>query len=307
MKKLGITYAFLIFSMICWGMSFVWYKQALGIIKPITLVLARLVISFPLLMIAGLLLKRLKPVNRKHIPLFMLLAFFEPFLYFTGESLGMQYVSSTVAAILIATVPLFTSITAYLFFGEKLTSKNYLGMIVSFLGVLAVIFSDNSKVAATWKGILLILIAVFSALVYGFIVKKISGNYNPITIVSVQNIIASIYFLPVFLIFDYREMITVDWKFEMIVPVLYLAIFASAFAYLGFIQGLRELGVSKATVFANFIPVVTAIAAFFLLNEELNWLKTIGIALVVGGLIMSQTKKQNKSLKKEPITIDELY
>ena len=173
MKKPAITYFFLIFSMICWGMSFIWYKQALINIKPITLVLARLLISFPLLVIAGILLKRLKRIDKKHISIFLLLAFFEPFLYFTGESMGMQFVSSTVAAILIATVPLFTGIVAYFFFNEKLTSKNYLGMVISFLGVLAVIFSDSSEFNATWKGILLILVAVFSALIYGFIVNKI--------------------------------------------------------------------------------------------------------------------------------------
>jgi drug/metabolite transporter (DMT)-like permease len=307
MKKPVFTYLFLIFSMICWGMSFVWYKQALDSFKPISLVFARLVISFPLLVIAGLILKRLKPINRKHIPLFLLLAFFEPFLYFTGESMGIQYVSSTMAAILIATVPVFTSITAFLFFKEKLKGKNYLGMFISFLGVLTVIFSDSSEISATWKGILLILLSVFSALIYGFLVKKISGFYNPLTIVTTQNIIASFYFLPFFIIFDYKKILATDWNFEMIIPVLYLAIFASTFAYLGFIQGLRDLGVSKATVFTNFIPVVTAIAALLLLNEKLTWLKTSGIVLVVGGLVLSQKKKRTRSLKKEIISVDELY
>lgn len=293
--------------MICWGMSFVWYKQALESIQPITLVLARLVISFPLLVVAGLLLNRLKAVKRKHIPLFMLLAFFEPFLYFTGESVGIQYVSSTMAAILIATVPVFTSMSAFLFFKEKLSRINYLGMIISFIGVLAVIFADGSEVSATWKGILLILLSVFSAVIYGFLVKKISGIYNPLTIVSVQNIIASFYFLPFFMAFEYKNMLVIDWEKELIIPLLYLAIFASAFAYLGFIQGLRDLGVSKATVFTNFIPVVTAVAAFFLLNEGLTWIKTSGIILVVCGLILSQKMNRSKNLKKEIISIDELY
>jgi drug/metabolite transporter (DMT)-like permease len=291
----------------CWGMSFVWYKQALENILPITLVLARLVISFPLLVVAGLLLNRLKTVKRKHIPLFMLLAFFEPFLYFTGESIGIQFVSSTMASILIATVPVFTSITAFLFFKEKLSIINYLGMVISFIGVLAVIFADSSEVSATWKGIFLILLSVFSAVIYGFLVKKVSGIYNPLTIVSVQNIIASFYFLPFFILFEYKDMLMIEWKKELIIPVLYLAIFASAFAYLGFIQGLRDLGVSKATVFTNFIPVVTAIAAFFLLKEELTWFKTTGIVFVVSGLALSQKKKPGRSFKKEIISIDELY
>ncbi len=306
MNKKGITYLFLVFAMICWGMSFVWYKQALLFFKPVSLVLARLLISFPLLIVSGILLKRLKKIRLKDLPLFMLLAFFEPFLYFSGESLGMQIVSSTVASILIATVPLFTGIFAYLFIQEKLTWSNYIGMVISFLGVLAVIFSDNSTLTATWKGVLLIFVSVVSAVIYSFLIRRISDYYNPITIVAVQNGIAAFYFLPFFFIFDFKEMVSYPWEFSMVVPAIYLAVFASAFAYLGFIQGLREIGVSKANVFANFIPVVTATAAFFILGETMDRVKICGIILVVAGLVMSQSVS-SKVNKDKKLVVDELY
>lgn len=275
--------------------------------RPVSLVLARLIISFPLLFLSGVLLKRLKKVSRRDIPIFMILAFFEPFLYFTGESMGMQFVSSTIAAILIATVPLFTSLSAFLFFREKLTFTNYAGMIISFLGVLAVILSDSSAMNATWKGIALMMVAVFSATTYGFLVKRISGRYNSISIVTIQNTIASIYFIPFFFIFDFKYIITKDWTFSMLIPVIYLSVFASTLAYLGFIQGLRVLGVSKATVFTNFIPVFTAVFAFIILGDSINLIKISGIFCVVAGLIMSQLSGKSKDNKQEEIIIDELY
>jgi drug/metabolite transporter (DMT)-like permease len=306
MNKKGITYLFLLFAMICWGMSFVWYKQALLFFKPVSLVFVRLLVSFPLLIISGILLKRLKKIRLKDLPLFMLLAFFEPFLYFSGESLGMQIVSPTVASILIATVPLFSSIFAYFFIREKLTLKNYIGMIISFLGVLAVIFSDSSALIATWKGVLLILVSVVSAVVYSFLIRKIPDFYNPVTIVAVQNGIAALYFLPFFFLFDFKEMASFHWEFSMVIPAIYLAVFASTFAYLGFIQGLRKIGVSKANVFTNFIPVVTATAAFFILEEAMGRVKACGIILVVAGLVLSQSMsgKADKNRKK---VVDELY
>lgn len=306
-KGLFITYFFLILAMIFWGLSFVWYKQALLYFKPVSLVFARLVISFPLLALSAILLKRLKPIRREDIPLFLLLAFLEPFLYFLGEAFGMQYVSSTVAAILIATIPLFTSITAYYTLNEKLTKSNYLGMIISFAGVLAVIFSDGMHVTATRKGILLIMVAVFSAMGYGFLIKRISGKYNSLTIVSVQNFVGSIYFLPLFLIFDLHDVLSTNWSFEKLKPMLFLSLFASTFAYVGFIQGIRKLGVSKATVFANFIPVFTAIFAFFILGETLTLAKLLGIVLVVAGLILTQSVRKQKLKKPEDYIVNELY
>ncbi|MBN1116302.1 MAG: DMT family transporter [Bacteroidales bacterium] len=304
---LGLTYFFLVLAMICWGLSFVWYKLALVHFRPISLVLARLIFSFPLLMLSALLMKRLNKINRKDIPNFMLLALFEPFLYFMGESFGMQYVSSTVASILIATIPIFTSVLAYFIYKEKLTANNYFGVMLSFAGVLIVIFADSRGFSASWLGILLMLVAVFSGMWYGFSIKRIGGKYNSLTIVSVQNLIGTIYFLPFFFIFDFNEVISKKWTFEMLLPMLYLSLFASTIAYIGFIQGLRKLGVSKATVFANFIPVFTAVFAFFILGEPITFFKIAGIILVIAGLIMAQASNRRRLKKPEEIILDERY
>jgi drug/metabolite transporter (DMT)-like permease len=306
-NKNNLTYAFLIAAMLCWGLSFVWYKQALEYFKPITLVLARLLISFPLLLIASILLKRLKKVDKKDIPTFLLLAFLEPFVYFLGESTGMQYVSSTVAAIIITTIPVFTATFSFFFLKERLAMNNYIGFGISFIGVILVIMADKENMHATFKGLVFMLLAVFAAVGYGLIVKRIAAKYNSLTIVSVQNFIGAIYFIPLYFIFEHKETINTNWTFNMLINMLYLAIFASTFAYLGFIQGLRKLGVSKATVFTNFIPVFTAIFAYFILKDSISGLKFSGIALVVGGLILSQTNKRLKKAKPEDNIVNELY
>lgn len=301
------SYLFLMQAMVFWGLSFVWYKQALIVFKPVTLVVLRLLISLPLLFVMAILFKRLKKVHRKDVPIFLLLAFFEPFLYFLCESHGMLYVSSTVASILIATIPLFTSIIAYFFLHEKLKAFNYIGMILSFGGVLLVIFSDGIYIGANIKGIAIMMGAVMSAILYGFIIKKIADRYNTLTIVTVQNLIASIYFLPVFLVLDFRDMQIQALNLESLLPLLYLAVFSSTFAYVGFIQGIKKLGVAKATIFTNFIPVFTAVSAFLLLGELISGLKVAGIVLVVLGLIMAQRSGTIKNKKSGDVIVNELY
>ena len=56
-----------------------------------------------------------------------MLALFEPFLYFLGESFGLTYVSATVGSVLISTIPVFATIGAWLIFREKLKANKLCG------------------------------------------------------------------------------------------------------------------------------------------------------------------------------------
>ncbi len=281
-------YLMLIVAMIFWGMSFIWYKQAYPEFKPFTLIQFRLLFSIPLLLIFSLLVKKLKLPKKKDIKFFLLIALFEPFLYFLGESHGMKYVSATLASILIATIPLITPFFGYYFYREKLSSNNYSGIIISFIGVIIIVYVDGKLGNAPWFGILLIMLAVLSTQGYAVFLKKLLDDYNALTIVTFQNIIGAIYFIPIFLMVDLKDFIRTSYTWKDFMPVLYLSIFASTVSFILFVQGVKRLGLSKSFVFTNFIPVVTAVLAVPILNEKITFAKVIGIFVTVAGLFMSQ-------------------
>ncbi len=278
----------LIVAMVFWGMSFIWYKQAYPEFKPITVILFRLLLSFPLLIGFSKLIKRLNKLKRKDIKLFLLIALFEPFLYFIGESHGLLYVSSTLASVLIATVPLFAPFFGYYFYKEKLSVNNYLGILISFAGVVTIVYVDGKMGNAPWYGILLIMLAVLSTQGYAIVLKKLLENYNALTIVSYQNLIGTFYFIPVFMAFDFKGFIDSTYTWKDFMPVFYLSFFASTVAFIFFVQGIKKLGISKAIVFTNFIPIVTAILAIPLLGENLTFVKLLGILITISGLLFSQ-------------------
>jgi len=282
------TYLMLIVAMVFWGMSFIWYKQAYPEFKPITVILFRLLLSFPLLIGFSKLIKRLNKLKRKDIKLFLLIALFEPFLYFIGESHGLLYVSSTLASVLIATVPLFAPFFGYYFYKEKLSVNNYLGILISFAGVVTIVYVDGKLGNAPWYGILLIMLAVLSTQGYAIVLKKLLENYNALTIVSYQNLIGTFYFIPVFMAFDFKGFIDSTYTWKDFMPVFYLSFFASTVAFIFFVQGIKKLGISKAIVFTNFIPIVTAILAIPLLGENLTFVKLLGILITISGLLFSQ-------------------
>ena len=69
--------------------------------------------------------------------------------------------------------------------------------------------------------------------------------------------------------------------------LLFLGLFCSALGYWFYAMALEDLGVAKAAIFINFIPVVSAIGAFFVLGERLKPLQWFGAALVLAGVYLT--------------------
>ncbi|MCK5822703.1 MAG: DMT family transporter [Bacteroidales bacterium] len=296
MKKV-LIYSSLVLSMVLFSFSFVWYKQVYVYYTPLITMFFRLLISSLFLFLYAITLKRFKKVDKKDYKTFLLLALFEPLIYFIGESFGMKLVSATVGAVIVSTIPLFTPVLAYYMFKERMSKMNIFGIILSFFGVLLVVLKDDFSFSASPGGVLLMFLAVAGAMGYSTQIVKLTKKYNPITIIIVQNAIGAIYFLPLLLIFDLHQFENINVSLHSLIPLFELAIFSSSFAYIFFLSGVKNLGIVKANMFTNIIPVFTAIFAFFILDESLIVRKLVGIAVVVTGLFLSQIK-YNKFIKR---------
>lgn len=289
LKKGEGAYFYLILSMFFWGLSFVWYKQAYPTFQPVTIIFFRLLISFPVILIIAFVSKRITVPRRQDMGLFVLLAFFEPLLYFLGESYGMKYVSSTLASVIVATIPLVTPFVGSRFFREKISINNYIGIAISFLGVIMVVAFEKSVGTLSVLGIILMFLAVFSTQGYIVVLKKLSRDYNAISIVGFQNLIGAIFFAPLFILLDFKNFKLSTYTVEDFLPIFYLAIFASTLAFLLYTLGMKQIGLAHSMVFTNFIPVVTAIFSAFLLNERMGFIKVTGILITILGLFVSQS------------------
>ena len=284
----------MVLSMICWAFSFVWIKQAFLSFNPLTILVGRLIISATLLYIVLKLLKQLKPMRKQDFKWFILLAFFEPFLYFMGESFGLELVSSTIGAVIVSTIPLFAPITDKLFFKSRISWANILGIFVSFAGVLLLIFKGDFSLTAPLKGILLVFLAVLAALGHSVVLKKIPKGYNAVSIITYQNMVGIFFFLPLFLTYDLPTLSTIEVKTEAVMAVVLLAVFGSSLAFIFFVYGMRIIGITKANVFVNMIPVFTAVIAWWVLDEVLTVQMLVGIAIVISGVFVSQIKVRRR-------------
>jgi drug/metabolite transporter (DMT)-like permease len=247
--------------------------------------------------------KRFRKIRKEDRKLFLMLAIFEPFFYFIGESYGLTYVSATVGSVLISTIPVFATIGAWIFFKERLKAVNYAGIIISFIGVLVFISTGSGNISFNMTGLALMMLAVISAVGYNLTLSRLVGSYSPFFIVMIQNAIGAILFFPLFLILDYNNFISHPFTFKAFLPVLELAVFASCGAFILFAWSVSRMGITRANVFTNTIPVFTAFFAFFILDEKLSVRNIAGMAIVITGIIMSQMNGRQKKTTDEALVL----
>jgi drug/metabolite transporter (DMT)-like permease len=295
-KKAARIYVAVILSMIFWSFSFIWFKVANETYRPVTIVFIRLLFSIVLLSTFLFLTNNFMKIQKKDRKLFLMLALFEPFFYFLGESFGLTYVSATAGSVLISTIPVFATIGAWIFFRERLKFINYAGIILSFIGVLIFIINKDGTLSYNIKGLGLMTLAVFSAVGYNLTLSRLVGSYSPVYIVNVQNVIGAILFLPIFLITDSRHFISTPFSFGNFVPIIELAVFASCGAFILFAWSVKNMGITRANVFSNSIPIFTAVFSFIILGDKLTLQNIAGMIIVIAGLFLSQMNGRKKSI-----------
>lgn len=296
MNKQAKSYGAVVLAMIFWSFSFIWFKVANRTFHPITIVFIRLLFSVILLTFFLVLTKNYMKIKKADRKLFLMLALFEPFFYFLGESFGLTYVSATVCSVLISTIPVFATLGAWLIFKEKLKVINYAGIILSFIGVLVFILNRDGGISFNIKGLGLLTLAVLSAVGYNLTLSRLVGTYTPVYIVNVQNLIGAVLFLPLFMIFDFKHFISTPFTFEMFKPIIELSIFASCGAFILFAWSVRIMGITKTNVFSNCIPVFTALFSFILMGDKLTLQNVAGMTIVIAGLFMSQINGSNRNI-----------
>lgn len=300
-NKSWVPFGAALLSMIFWSFSFVWVKVVYEAYGPLTTVLFRLLISSGLLLIFTVASRKLQKMHSGDLKFFILLAFFEPFLYFMGESYGLKYVSSTVASVIVATIPLFSPIAAWYFYKERLRRTNLYGLIITFFGVSLVVLDTSFNFTASPLGVSLEFLAVMGAIGYASTLKGMSHRYNTFTIITYQNLIGAVFFLPFWLGFEMKDFTQVPFDAKAFWAIIKLAIFASTFAFILFTYSVRNIGINKSNIFINVIPVFVAIIAYIVLGDQLNFHQMIGIAIVISGLFLAQINWKLKRKGTPPI------
>jgi drug/metabolite transporter (DMT)-like permease len=281
-------------------MSYIWTDQLIAQNIPIFyFVFVRILMAGVVLFLFNTAYARIKRIQRQDLPKFLLLAFFEPFIYFICETYGLKLTGSpTLSAMVIATIPIFSIGAGIIFFREKINLVNIGGILLTLVGIVMVAMAHGTLGENFIWGVVLLLLAVISEVGHASITKSLSGNYSSQIIVMYQFLIGAVYLFPLFL-----------WKgldgFDMEIyfdgdvwyPIICLAILCSSLAFSLWVSTIKNLGVAKSSIFSALIPVAAAIIAWLLGHEMLNQRQWIGIAISTVGVVLSQYTIK-KAIKK---------
>lgn len=285
------------FAIILWGMSYIWTDKLITLGIPIFyFVFVRIFLAGIVLFLFNTAYARIKRIQRQDLPKFLLLAFFEPFIYFICETYGLKLTGSpTLSAMVIATIPIFSIGAGIIFFKEKINAVNIVGIFFSLIGIVMVAMAKGALGEHFIWGIVLLLIAVISEVGHASITKSLAGNYSSQIIVMYQFLIGSIYLLPMF-IWKGVDGFSIETHLtpEVWYPIICLAVLCSSLAFSLWVSTIKNLGVAKSSIFSALIPVAAAIIAWVMGHEILNERQWTGIAISTFGVILSQYTASKK-------------
>ena len=274
-----------------WGMSYIWTDKIINQgISIFYFIFVRILLAGVIMFLFNTAYGRIKRIQKRDLPKFLLLAFFEPFTYFICETFGIKLTGSpTISAVVIATIPIFSTGAGVIFFKEKITPLNIIGIIISLTGILMVAAAKGAAGENFIWGILLLLVAVLSTVGHSSLTKSLVGIYSSQTIVMYQFLIGAVYLLPLFLwkgLDDFNA--EIYFSPEVWYPLICLTILCSSLAFSLWVSSIKSLGVAKSSIFSAMIPVAAAVVAWILGHELLNARQWTGIAISVIGVVLSQ-------------------
>jgi drug/metabolite transporter (DMT)-like permease len=269
-----------------WGGMYVVSKVVLEVIPPFALVTLRLVLGIATLWLIISLRGGLKVTARQ---------FWQVFgvgLIGYGISLGFQFIGtklSTAAngSLVTSATPAFVLLFAFILLKEPVTLRRFIALLVSSLGVLAVIDPRSAQLKPDlFLGNLSLVAAAITWALYSVLIRSVTRNLDVLTV----SLIAFIGGLPVTMLGGAWELSSQD--IGLITPgiiggILFLGIISTALAMFLWNTAFAELpaGVASLTFFAQ--PVVGTLLGWFFLGETITPLFILGGVLIGTGILIS--------------------
>lgn len=215
--------------------------------------------------------------------------------------ISLQYTTATNATLLNSFIPIFILVITGLFFKEKVSNKQVIGVFVSLLGVLVILTRLDKEVIASLeinKGDLWMLVATLDWALYSILLKYLRPKeLAPLPFLGIMVIIGTMVLVPVLAVNPFNEE-AITWNNDMIKALAYIAIFPSIVSYLAWNYGIQKLGASIGGQFIHLMPLFGALMAVVFLDEKIQLYHLVGGACIALGLWLSIQQHQKSEVGK---------
>ena len=270
-----------------WGFSFLASRKGLDAAPVFVLLSHRFGLSF--LVMNLLLLMGMGKVDLRGKALWkpLLLGLMEPVVYFFGEQYGILHSNTSFSGVMIAMIPIVSTLAAAPVLREKPTVGQLLFSLLSIGGVVGLGMMNRNSGQLDWIGVVALIVAVLSAGAYTLIGRGISRAYTPFERTYMMMGVGTAVFTPIALI-QTRGSVT-DYIRPLGQPtylaaILFLALVCSVACYFLSSYTITYMTVARETVFSNLTTAVSVFAGVIFLHEPFTWFGALCCLVIFVGI-----------------------
>jgi drug/metabolite transporter (DMT)-like permease len=283
------AYAMLALVMLLWAGNSIVGRAVRDDIPPLFLALLRW--TGALLVIAPFAARHLaadRASITRHWPVILLLgllgvAAFNAFLYS-----GLRYTTASNGMLLQAAIPALVLLVEFAVFRARASAGAILGVALSTLGVVVIVFQGHltalSQISFN-RGDALILCGVVAWAFYTSLLR-LRPKLHAQSFLAVTFAIGVVAMAPLAAA-ESREIAAMTWTPGVLAAILYVALLPSVIAYALFNAAVATLGPASAGQAITLMPLFGALLAALTLGEQLHGHHFAGMALILGGIVVS--------------------
>jgi len=288
-NRLFIPFILVLVSL-AWAGSFIVVSIATQDMDPVDLGFLRFLIATPIMLFFIVINKKDISVPKKELPSIAILGLTGVTFLYLFQFVGIKLTNASTASILININVIFIAIFSAIILKETFQKKKIIGIFLSFIGVIIIIFSNESLEFFSngnmfYIGCLFILLSALCWAIYSIIGKRLIQTYDIFLITTYAFVFGIIFYMP-FIISDIipaiKKVSINGW-----LAVLYLSLVCTIFAYIGWYYALKRIEAGKAAVYLNLIPFFTIIMSIFI-GESITIFFIFGAILIIYGVYLTQ-------------------
>jgi drug/metabolite transporter (DMT)-like permease len=268
---------------VIWGIPYLLIKVAVEEFSPATLVLARTMLAAALLMPIAAINGHLRP----------LLPYWRPLLVYTVIEICVpwlllgyaeQRLSSSLAGLLVASVPLMGAVLVRATGHERLESRRVAGLLIGFAGVAALVGFDVDT--ADLRSVAAIVGVAFCYALGPLILSRYLSGLPGLGVVAASLAITALIYLPM----GGSQWPTGPVSAQAWLAVIGLAVVCTAIGFLVFFQLVAEVGPARATVITYVNPAVALALGAVVLDEAVTLATLVGFGLILVGSVLATAR-----------------
>ncbi|MDA9709207.1 DMT family transporter [Candidatus Pelagibacter sp.] len=295
MSKTNLAYILLVLTTIFWSGNFIVGKAAtIYEIPPFSLNFFRWLFAGIILLpftFKEIFLK--KNYIKANIGLFIILGITSITVFNSIVYYSLYFTQVITGVLMISTIPVWIILISSLLKIEKTNIYQIFGILLSLIGVVAIITKSDLDVIKGLefnKGDLSIIIAMFSWAIFSTLLKKKKLKVSQITLLQVVIIFGLIFLTPIYIIeLLLGNYIILDKPFFL--TLAYVVIFPGLLSFLFWIKGISVIGANRSGIFLHLMPIFGSILAIIIFKEKIMFYHLIGAIFIIFGIRISNIKK----------------